>query len=120
MARGDRDLAKEQFWRGVLLEWKQSRKSVRAFCAERGLNESKFFCWRRTIAKRDGAYAPLPRSKTGASRTPLFVPIEIKPPAAAPALEIVVSGRVIRVPTDFDAVLLRRLLAVLDAGASPC
>ena len=47
MARGDRDLGKEQFWRGILQEWEQSQKTVREFCVERGLVESRFYGWRR-------------------------------------------------------------------------
>ena len=116
MARGDRDLAKEQLWRGLLQEWKLSEKSVRAFCAERGLDETKFYCWRRTIAKRDGSYTPSERAGKSSDQAPAFVPVEVKAPVAAATLEVVVSsGRVIRVPAEFDAAALRRLLMVLEA-----
>jgi hypothetical protein len=116
MARGGRDLVKEQYWRNIFQEWEQSKKSARAFCAERGIDEAKFYCWRRTIAERDGTYAPPRRSDKSSDRLPAFVPVEVKPPAASGTLEVVVgSGRVIRVPAEFDASVLRRLLAVLEA-----
>jgi hypothetical protein len=116
MARGDRDLTKEQFWRNIFQEWEQSKKSVRAFCAERGVDETKFYCWRRTIAKRDGTYAPSPKGDKSSQQAPVFVPVNVKPSAASGTLEVVVgSGRVIRVPAEFDASALRRLLAVLEA-----
>jgi len=116
MARGDRDLAKEQYWRNIFQEWEQSKKSVRAFCAERGVDETKFYCWRRTIAKRDGTYAPPARSDKSSDQLPAFVPVTVKPPAVSGTFEVVIGfGRVIRVPAEFDASALRRLLAVLEA-----
>jgi len=116
MARGERDPVKEQFWRGLLDEWRQSGKSVRAFCAERGVDETKFYCWRRTIAKRDGRYAPSPKRDKSSEQLPAFVPVEVKHLAASGTLEVVVgTGRVIRVPAEFDAAALRRLVAVLEA-----
>ncbi len=118
MARGERDPVKEQYWRGIFQEWEQSKKSVRAFCAERGVDEAKFHCWRRIIAKRDGTYAPARRRDKSSEQTPVFVPVKVAPPAASGALEIMVgAGRVIRVPADFDAATLRRLLEALAAAS---
>ena len=117
MARGVRDPVKEQYWRGIFQEWEQSKKSVRAFCAERGVEEAKFHCWRRIIAKRDGTYAPIPKRHKNSVPSPAFVPVVVKQPlTASGTLEILVDGgRVIRVPADFGASALRRLLAVLEA-----
>lgn len=115
MARGDRDLGKEQLWRGILQEWEHSHKPVRAFCVERGLVESCFYAWRRTIARRDGKYAPSPKSGNSPEPMPAFVPVEVKRPSETQTFEVVVgAGRVIRVPAAFDAAALRRLLAVLE------
>jgi hypothetical protein len=116
MARGERDPVKEQYWRGIIQEWEQSKKGVRAFCAERGVEEAKFHCWRRIIAKRDGTYVPAKRGDTSSGQAPAFVPVVVKQSVASGTLEIVVgAGRVIRVPADFDPAALRRLLAVLEA-----
>jgi hypothetical protein len=51
MVHRDRDLGKERFWRGILQEWEQSKKTVRVFCLKRGFVESRFYVWRRTIAR---------------------------------------------------------------------
>ena len=127
MARlGQRDLAKERFWRRIMRLWRHRgpATSVRDFCGEHDLSEASFYAWRRILAERDRE-----RRCTGGRRTassapperPLFVPLTMSPSAAAavtPALELVLgSGRVVRVPPGFDAAALRQLLAVL--GETP-
>jgi hypothetical protein len=51
---------KEQFWRAALREAEASGKSVRAFCAEKGLKENLLYAWRRELKLRDaeGRQAP--------------------------------------------------------------
>jgi transposase-like protein len=116
MARGDRDLGKERFWRGVLRRFRGSELTVREFCAEHGVSEASFYAWRRTIARRDQ------QSKAEVSeQRPVFVPLTVVPTSPSSVLEVLaISGRVVRVPPDFDACVLRRLLAVLDEGAASC
>jgi hypothetical protein len=107
MARGSERSGRERFWRGVLARWRRTRgQSIRAFCDEHGLSEPSFYAWRRTITERDQEVA---------DDVPAFVPLHVAP-AAAPTsvgLEVVVGPEVVRVPPDFDAATLRRLLAVL-------
>jgi hypothetical protein len=130
MAHGDRDLVKEQFWRGMLGQWEGSKQTVRDFCAEHGLSEQCFYSWRRTIAQRDQQASPARRRAMPAARSaildtqaddlPAFVPVKVAAPMPNPVLEVVVGpGRIIRVPADFDAVALRRLVHVLEES-SPC
>jgi hypothetical protein len=119
MARlGQRDLAKERFWRRMMRLWRRRgpSASVRDFCGEHGLSEASFYAWRRILAERD-------RRTSGSAppERPLFVPLTVLPSApvaVTPALELVLgSGRVVRVPPGFDAAALRQLLAVL--GETP-
>jgi transposase-like protein len=120
MARGDRDLSKEQFWRGMLRQWDGYKQTVREFCAEHGVSEANFYAWRRNISQRDHQSAAPPVPTTRAEDLPAFVPLTVMPPLPDPILEVVVgSGRIVRVPSEFDAVTLRRLLAVLEE-ATPC
>jgi transposase-like protein len=90
-------------------EWRASGLSVRAFCDRHGLDESRFYAWRRLLQQRDGeatSFVPV-----------LVVPDE--PPATTGSLEVVLaSGRSIRVAAGFDAATLQRLLAVLEE--QPC
>jgi hypothetical protein len=107
-----RDGGKEQFWRRMLRRWRGSGLSVRAFCHEHGLSEASFYGWRRTLDRRD-------------AKAVAFVPAHIVPdePVQARdqgpgcALELVLgAARVLRIGPGFDAVTLRRLLAVLEEG----
>jgi transposase-like protein len=122
MARGDRDLGKEQFWRGILRQWDCRKQSVREFCAEHGLSEPSFYSWRRTIAERDRlAAAQLVSATPADDDSPTFVPVQVVAgPPSAPMLEVVVAPNcVVRVPPEFDAITLRRLLTLLEEG-TPC
>jgi transposase-like protein len=108
MARQSERSEKERIWRDVIRRCERSKRTVRAFCGEHGLSEQSFYWWKRTIAERDQR-----------EDTPAFVPVRVAPAAAEPALEVVAAlGRVIRVPSGFDADTLRRLLAVLEEGPS--
>jgi hypothetical protein len=121
MARGDRDLGKEQFWRGILRRWDSRKQTVREFCAEHGVSEASFYSWRRTIAVRDEQAARLNSATPAAGDPPTFMPVQVVAgPLTAPMLEVVVAPkRVVRVPPEFDAATLRRLLTLLEE-ATPC
>jgi transposase-like protein len=54
MAKSQRDVAKEAFWRKALKQFSASGLSVREFCKREQLTESAFYAWRRTIGERDG------------------------------------------------------------------
>lgn len=60
MAKGDRDVAKEQFWRDAVSRQASSGLHVRAFCQQEQLTESAFYAWRRTIRERDDQVKPAP------------------------------------------------------------
>jgi transposase-like protein len=120
---GDRHSSKGRFWRQMVRQWLDSGQSVRAFCRAHNLAEGSFYAWRRTIAseQRD-QQAGCRRGLNGPSRSvspPLFIPVQLSAVAAAPLEVVLQGGRVVRVPTGFDATTLRQLLAVL-AEAPPC
>jgi hypothetical protein len=52
MAKNQRDVAKEAYWRKVLKQFSASGLSAREFCKREQLTESAFYAWRRTIGKR--------------------------------------------------------------------
>jgi transposase len=121
--------AKEQYWRDLIQRWHVSGQTVRVFCAEHHLSEPSFYSWRRTITLRDqpqeaGACAP-PTPRDERADLPAFVPVRVVPsavdttPPASAGLELVLgSRRVVRVPPQFDADTLRRLLFVLEETPS--
>jgi transposase-like protein len=138
---------KEQYWRDLVQQWQRSGQTVRAFCAEHGLTEASFYAWRRIITQRDRPdeqptdhshiagtrpmaddNEPSPTRDETRDHRPAFVPIRVAPPSpratslrpTSGLLELVIgSGRVVRVPSGFDAATLRHLLAVLEE-TSPC
>jgi hypothetical protein len=105
-----RDARKEQQWRRWIREWQASGLTVRIFCDRRGLEEHRFYAWRRELARRSAGIVS-------------FVPVRIVPDdvsAAAGALEVVLPrGRTLRVAPGFHAPTLRQLLAVLEEQP-PC
>lgn len=113
------DPRKEQFWRRMLKLWKHSGLSVRAFCQQHDLAEPSFYSWRAVIARRDQAN-PQPADtapNATAPTLPLFLPIRLAAPPA-PLEVLLADGTLLRVPADFDAASLQRLLAVLRGA--PC
>ena len=109
--RGQRDPARERFWRQTLSAWRTSGESVRAFCDRRDLTETAFYYWRSELHRRDGERAVRPASAT-------FVPVTVIP-ATTVAVEVrCPSGHVVSVP-GCDGSLLRTLFAAL-APVPPC
>ena len=117
--RKHRDVSKKQFWQDLVRRWESSGQSIHEFCTEQGVSESSFYAWRRAFAASNAARTP-PAPKARHDDLPAFVPIRLAAvPTQRPTLEVVVgSGRVIRVPPDFDPATLRDLLAILEEAAS--
>jgi hypothetical protein len=110
MAKGDRNVAKEQFWREAVSRQASSGLHVRAFCLQEQLTESAFYAWRRTIRERDD------RTKS-ALAVPQFVPAVITSDLASDAFTLeLAGGHLLRMPgisverlADLIAALARRL-----------
>ena len=121
------DPRKEQFWRRLLRLWQQSPSTVRDFCAQHRVSEPSFYAWRRTLARRQQQRTPSagqrptrPPDAAQADHSAAFVPLGVLPATAAAVLEVVLGPDcLIRIPPDFDAATLRRLLAVLKEQP-PC
>jgi len=122
MVRGQRDRAKERYWRRHLAAWRRSGQSVRAYCAGEGLSEPSFYAWRRVLAERNrrgGSKASRGGSAdTGAVRDAgsLFVPVRLveESPSAATVEVVLRGGRVVRVAAGFAAQTLRAVVAALE------
>ena len=105
------------FWRGTLAAYGGSGRSVRQFCQERGLRESAFYFWRRTIARRDGLAAAPPR-KPALAFVPLRVeprPVFPAPPTGGESFQVELrGGRVLRLPASMPAGRLAEVLHALE------
>src|SRR5947209_5838344 len=112
MAQATWDLGREPYWRRVLARWRRSGLSVRAFCRAEGVNEPRFYWWRRKLGQ------------TRPEET-AFVPVHVvTEPADEPVtrgIEVVLAnGRCLRVGPGFDPHTLVALVDLLETGGAPC
>ena len=81
----------------------ESGESLAAFAKREGFSAERLYRWRRKLSKQ--AFVEIERMPVGSDD-------------GGGVLEVVVAtGRVVRVPPDFDAVALQRLIAVLETDA---
>jgi hypothetical protein len=132
MARGQRDRAKEQYWRRHLAACRRSGQSVRTYCRVEGLSEPSFYAWRRVLTERGREHATSPRLRentaavvgsraagaaeaTAPAALSPFVPVRLVEDAAPATVEVVLrGGRVVRVAAGFAAQTLRAVVAALE------
>jgi hypothetical protein len=106
-------------WAKRVERWRDSGLTAAEFAAELGINAHSLSWWKWRLAAKPAKRGPARRSS---SRRPQIssVPspltfLEMTPPVQGEALEIVLpTGVRIRVPSDFDAAALGRLLGVLE------
>lgn len=94
----------EQLARDALAALEDSGESLAAFASREGLSAGRLYRWRARLGEQSApAFVEIrPRECAGEHRSGVF--------------EVVVrSGRMVRVPSDFDALSLQRLLAVIEA-----
>jgi hypothetical protein len=96
----------------VIGRWRRSGQSVRTFCRAEGINEPKFYWWRRKLEQAD-------------QQKPSFLPVHVvrddAGQPAAPNIEVVLAnGRSLRVPSGFDPRTLVMLVELLEGGGTSC
>jgi hypothetical protein len=111
-------------WRQVITQWEQSGLSIPAFAAQIGMSSSAVSYWKKRF-EREPSLGISALDKTPSAFVPVTVVTEQKPqtPVADARLGAVFEvllrdGRTLRIPSDFDAASLVRLLAVLQGN--PC
>jgi transposase-like protein len=100
-------------WQKRIERWKDSGLSADQFAAELGINAGTLRYWKYTLEK-ESRVAVAPKSAPSPARAADLV--EVRPAvisAAAFELELD-TGRKLRIPAQFDADALERLLAVLE------
>jgi hypothetical protein len=111
-----------KYWRSVVGQWEWSGLSQVEFCRQRGINGGTFAWWKRRLRRASGDLpARRGRPRKVAER---FVEVrvasasEVEPAGASscPAYEVVLArGRSIRVPSQFDAQTLSRLISTVES-----
>jgi transposase-like protein len=103
-----RDPEKEKFWRATMQEHGVSGKSVREFCAEKGLNQNVFYGWRRELKLRDAE---------GASKGGFVELIQRGGQAGAAGVSIRVDERIsVVLERGFDVEALKAALAAVGVA----
>jgi hypothetical protein len=103
--------AAEKSWIPILADWKKSGLGVREFCRRRRLRESAFWHWRAEIPDRERRRRELRQAKPTLRILPVRV---VREPTSRGPIEILSGARTLRIPGDFDAAVLRKVLSVLE------
>jgi len=109
----DHESVRTVFWRGVIEEWERSGVSQAEFCRQRRVSLSSLRWWRWSLKKRD-------RRETRPTFLPIRVvpgPLERTPERESDGFEVLLrQGYCVRVPRNFEAESLLRLLGVLETS----
>ena len=101
-------------WAELVQSYEASGQSQRAFCAEHGIGQSSLRYWMRRLEKQS-AEAPVVVTQR-ARLVPVNLIEEHAPSAADSGVTILTGGGVrIEVERHFDAGVLRRVVAALEA-----
>jgi hypothetical protein len=136
--KGARDLAKEQYWRDVINEWRSSKKNAADFCRTHGYKYFLFQDWQKVIRARDAELA-VEQRKSVRSQRPATVrksrqpkpsrthfvqakitgPFHAMPNAAnEPRVEVVLScGTVLKITSECTPEFLASLVIALENRA---
>ena len=119
---------RSEYWRDQSEDWEISGLTQAEFCSERGLSLPGFRWWRWKLKQQDrgSASSVAPKEANGLRLVPVRIvdaeaqsstPLSCSRPAPpASAFEVLLkSGTAIRVPGDFDADALSRLLGTLES-----
>lgn len=105
-------MRRREEWRRVLVRFRRSRMSLRAFAAFHGMNWRTLQHWKYVLGKEGGSDGVT--AGDGGDKLPF---VEVRPATATAdgRFEVEIGqGRRVRVPASFDAGALTRLLGVLE------
>lgn len=115
--------ATEQKYRAILEGQAKDGLSREEAAARAGIKPSTLTWWRCELARRDRE-----RLSVGKTSSPALLPVRVRdaepvawtvrPTVSTPYEVVLVSGRVLRVPRDFDAASVQALVRAVEAA--PC
>ena len=116
---------REDYWRGIVGRQRRSGLTHSDFCRSESISANSYFWWKRELRNRDEkrrrTSARGAKSRARENDTSSLVEVMVTTPwpsANTPVFEVVLSNhRVVRVPAEFDAESLKRLLSVLEETA---
>ena len=113
MSSGKGDAEKARYWQKTIREAVRSGMSVREFCRQRRLKESRFYWWQRKL-KAGRQESGLPRPGAGRKQAS-FALVSDEPGATDAGIELVLGdGRRFRIRQGVEEETLRAVLAALE------
>jgi len=109
------DMEKARYWQQLIREAARSGQSVRAFCRQRKLKESRFYWWQRKLrAQQDRRTRRQGRGGGLGGGQATFALVSDAPGALESGIELVLAdGRRVRIGRGVDEETLRTVLATL-------
>ena len=91
-SRNERDVEKERYWRQVIREAARSGLSIREFCRQHDLKESRFHWWQRTLKNRSQERTLRRQNGSGEAKGPAsFALVSDGPEALDAGIELVLG-----------------------------
>ena len=110
-----RSAKKEEHWRRIISRQRRSGLTQAEFCRREGVAAYSYSWWKRELVKRDTTAPNVGEGESQLSLVPVTLKQASAPLGAFAAFEVVLTnGRMLRVPTSFDATALKRLVSVLE------
>ena len=102
-----------RFWQHHVDEYLHGELTLREYCNHHQLNRSTFGYWRRQVGEQ--ARRSVPKPSVQIVRLDVVEVGESAAARNATPFELVLgNGRLVRVPVDFDAAALERLVSVVE------
>ncbi len=112
MSSGEQDLEKARYWQRMIREAARSGMSIREFCRQRRLKESRFYWWQRKLKAGRQARMRKPGNNRGAAS---FALVSDEAGMTDAGIELVLGdGRRLRIRQGVDEETLRAVLAALE------
>jgi hypothetical protein len=115
MAKRQRDLEREAFWRESLARQRRSGLSVRKWCSREALTETTFYYWQRALAQRDR------ESSLVSADVPAFVPLVLRRGGGDARPERIVlrlrGGRWMRLPVGMEVARVAQLVHAIEGSS---
>jgi hypothetical protein len=116
MAREPREV-----WEKRVARWRESGLTAKEFAGEVGVNANTLAHWAWRLDQAGAGPAQGAAQSSSKPKPPAVPFVEVVPAAVADAVKapdalelVLIGGRTVRVPADFDSEALRRLIAVAE------
>ena len=110
MAKTKKKTSRAVYWQEHISQWSESGLTQAEYCRRNKISAAAFHWWKGQFRKKS-------KAQKKPSTSMQFVEVHGVPPASGETYEVVLSrGRAIRVGSDFDSGVLKRLIAAVESS----